>query len=113
MKILMIGLEFPPIRGGGGTYVHNLINGLAKQGVQILTITSGERDCVEKIDNYLTIKRYRNFLELYEDRGGVVLGVDQIIKEIRDFCPDIIHTQHSIANLLARIANENYGIPHL
>ncbi len=113
MKVLMIATEFPPIIGGGGRYVENLIKGLSEQDVQVQLLTSGETDEELSVNKNLKIKRYRLFRDLYFGRGNFIEGVNEIIKYIELDKPDLIHSHHSIESLMVQVANLNYSIPHI
>lgn len=106
-------MEYPPITGGGASYSKNLITQLVKLKIKIVLITSGDSDSVEKISDYLTIKRYKVFQDLYYDAGGLLQGVDVLLQQIRDESPDILHTVYIEETLIGQIANLNYGIPHV
>ena len=82
VKILMMAMEFPPIVGGGGRYVENLIKGLSQQDIYVELLTSGGTDEKLSINKNLEIKRYKLFKDLYLGRGNFIEGVNQIIKEI-------------------------------
>lgn len=109
----MIATEFPPILGGGGRYVENLIKGLSEQDVQILLLTSGEEDEEYSINKNLKIKRYKLFRNIYFGQGNFIEGVNQIIKEMKVYKPDIIHSHHSTESLMVQAANINFSIPHI
>ncbi len=106
-------MEYPPITGGGASYTKNLITQLIKLKIKIVLITSGSEDSVDKINNYLTIKRFKVFEDLYYDKGGFIQGVDVLMQQIRDESPDILHTVYIEESLIGQIANLNYGIPHI
>lgn len=112
-KVLYFHTEYPLMLGGGASYSKNLIAQLTKLKTKIVLITSGDSDSIEKINNYLTIKRYRVFRDLYYDKGGLMEGIDILLKQIREECPDILHTVYIEETLIGQIANLNYGIPHI
>lgn len=113
MKILMVATEFPPIIGGGGRYVENLIIGLSKKGIKVKLLTSGDIDQTIKVNTNLEIKRYKLFKDIYFGRGNFVDGVNQIVEEIKIEKPDIIHTHHSVESVMVQAANTNFSIPHV
>lgn len=112
-KILYFHMEYPPILGGGASYTKNLIAQLNQLKTRIVLVTSGVSDSIEKINNYLTIKRYKVFNDIYYGKGGMLQGVDVLLQQIRDESPDILHTVYIEETLIGQIANLNYGVPHI
>lgn len=112
-KVLYFHMEYPPILGGGASCTKNLIAQLTKLKTKIVLVTNGDIDSVKKINNYLTIKRFKVFQDLYYDKGGFMQGVDILLQQIREECPDILHTVYIGEALIGQIANLNYGIPHI
>lgn len=106
-------MEYPPITGGGASYTFNLISELVKMKTQIVLITSGVKDSVEKVNNCLTIKRFKVLNDIYFDQGGLMQGIDVLLQQIREENPDILHTVYIQETLIGQIANLNYGIPHI
>ena len=106
-------MEYPPITGGGASYTKNLITQLIKLKTQIILITSGSEDSTEIVNDYLTIKRFKVFEDLYYDKGGFMQGIDVLTQQIRDESPDILHTVYIEETLLGQIANLNYGVSHI
>ncbi len=113
MKVLCIGLEFPPLIGGGGTYNKNLVLGLADEGAKVVVITAGIEDQIEDLSENLTIKRYKSLLDLYQGRSDILPGVRILLSQIQEEKPDVLHTFHSTETLIGLIANRNYHIPHV
>lgn len=113
VNVLCIGLEFPPLIGGGGTYNKNLVLGLATEGIKVTVITAGEEDKTEAINENLVIKRYKALFNLYRGKSDILPGVEILISQIQELKPDIIHTFHSTETLIGLIANKNYYIPHV
>ena len=112
-KILYFHMEYPPILGGGASYTKNLIAQLNRLKTKIVLVTNGVSDSIEKINNYLTIKRYKVFNDIYYGKGGLLQGVDVLLQQIRDESPDILHTVYIEETLIGQIANLNYGVPHI
>lgn len=106
-------MEYPPITGGGASYTKNLITQLIKLKIQIILITSGSEDSIEIVNDYLTIKRFKVFEDLYYDKGGFMQGIDVLMQQIRDESPDILHTVYIEETLIGQVANLNYGVPHI
>jgi len=106
-------MEYPPILGGGASYTKNLINQLIKLKTEIVLVTNGLSDSVEKINDFFTIKRYKVFHDMYYGNIGLLRGVDVLLQEIRNEAPDILHTVYIEETLIGQIANLNYGIPHI
>jgi len=51
MRVCFVSFEFPPkslVMGGAGTYGSVLVNGLKERGVDVLTITTGDRTVCER-----------------------------------------------------------------
>ena len=111
MKILIFGIEYKPIIGGGGSYVEYLINGLAKTNNEVLFVTSGAVETTEIINDNLKIKRYKIFNDLYYGNGDLFKGIDIIINNIIEFNPDVIHPHHSMPTLITSAANMAFQIP--
>lgn len=61
MKILMFAMEYPPLMGGGGTYVKNICEGLSSLGLELRLVTSGSIDGVEKVSENFVIVQTKNF----------------------------------------------------
>ncbi|MFH1899387.1 MAG: glycosyltransferase family 4 protein [Patescibacteria group bacterium] len=112
-KILYFHMEYPPILGGGASYTKNLISELNKLQAQIILVTNGLSDSLEKVNTYLTIKRYKVFYDMYYGKGSLLQGVDILLQQIREESPDILHTVYIEETLIGQIANLNYGIPHI
>lgn len=111
-KILYFHMEYPPILGGGASYTKNLVNQLSQLKTEIILITSGLKDSVEKPNDHLTIKRFKVYHDIYYDKGGLLQGVDVLLEQLRNESPDILHTVYIEETLIGQIANLNYGIPH-
>ncbi|MBP9759610.1 hypothetical protein KBD45_08005, partial [Candidatus Dojkabacteria bacterium] len=77
-KILYFHMEYPPILGGGASYTKNLINELSLLKTEIILITNGLDDSIEKVNKYLTIKRYKVLTDIYYGHEGILQGVDII-----------------------------------
>lgn len=112
MKVLFLHSEYPPIIGGGGRYTQNLVKGLSNLGIEVVLLTSGASDSVEKNNDFLTIKRFKVFDDLYYGRGDMIEGINILIQQIKSELPDIIHTEHSLETLLGQVSNINFGLPH-
>lgn len=91
-KILYFHMEYPPILGGGASYTKNLTDELSQLEAEIILITNGEKDRIEKVNKNLTIKRYKVFHDMYYGKEGLLKGVDILLKQIREEAPDILHT---------------------
>lgn len=111
MKVLIFGLEFYPIIGGGGSYVSNLAKGLSDNGAKVALVTSGVTDSIDSVSQYLKIYHIKNLYNLYYGKGDLIRAVELLIKIIRDEKPDVISTHHSLASLIGQIANVNFGVP--
>ena len=105
--------NIPPILGGGSKLYKNLIAQLNRLKTKIVLVTNGVSDSIEKINNYLTIKRYKVFNDIYYGKGSLLQGVDVLLQQIRDESPDILHTVYIEETLIGQIANLNYGVPHI
>lgn len=103
-------MEYPPVLGGGASYTVNLLKELKQLNVNIILLTNGETDSIEKINDNLTIKRYRTFYDMYYGKVNILKGIDILLKEIREEVPDIIHSFYIEPTLISQIANLNYGI---
>jgi 1,2-diacylglycerol 3-alpha-glucosyltransferase len=112
LKILIVAFEFPPIIGGGGVYISNLARALSREGCQIRLITSGIEDQNEIVSASLEIKRYSLFQQLYLGKGDLIEGVKILQKEIKEFSPGILHSNHSLETLIVQVANRDYAVQH-
>ena len=113
MKLLVVAMEFYPIIGGGGSYVNNLIKGLANQGVSVTLLTSGiKRETIQSKEN-LTIQRFPSFRKLYFGKGNFIDGINEIVGFIQQNKPHVIHSHHSLESLMVQAANVSFGIPHV
>lgn len=108
----MVAMEYSPIKGGGGTFVKNLITGLSNLEVDIHLLTNGDVDSEEMMGK-ITILRRKQFKELYFGTGGLIGGIDLLIDEIKSFKPDVIHTHHSLEKLIVDIANDQFSVCHI
>lgn len=113
MKILMFALEYPPLLGGGGTYVDNLCRHLSKFGEQIKLVTSGETDSTQTISDNFVIVRSSNLLDLYKQKGNPLIALDLLLNEIEEFQPDLVHTHHSLEKILFSMVNVTLHLPHI
>lgn len=113
MKLLIVAMEFPPLIGGGGRYVENLVAGLTDVGIKVKLLTSGNKDSVIKQNRYFEIERSKLLLDLYEGHGDLLFGVDKIIQTINLYKPDIVQSNHSLETLIVAIANKNFSFPHV
>lgn len=104
MRVLLVAFEYPPIIGGGSTYNENLVKALHMQGVEVRVVTGGEKSSRD-------IRRYEELSEGVKGRFAIYRAVDILIENIKDFRPDLIHTLHYTENLLAQVANVNFGLP--
>lgn len=111
MKVLILAFEYLPIVGGGSSYTHSLVTGLSK-AAQVFLLTSGEKGEEIRRKNLL-IRRFRTFNELYQGKGNLVTAVKILNQQIKDLEPDIIQTHHSLETLIGKIANVNFGLPHI
>jgi len=112
MNILVFGLEYYPIIGGGGSYVDYLVKGLANEGKdKIRLVTSGSKNSKKNIYPNLEVLRFKIFNDLYYQRGDIIDGINCLIEQIREFKPGIIHAQHSLPMLMAQAANIVFSIP--
>ena len=77
-------MEYPPILGGGASYTVNLLKELKQLDINIILLTNGESDSIEKVNSNLTIKRYKTFYDMYYGKESILNGVDILLKEIRE-----------------------------
>lgn len=106
-------MEFKPIVGGGGSYVDNLIKGLGNLKIQVILVTSGEKNKSRKIKNNLKIVRLKALKDLYFGKGDFMEGTGEITKVILKERPDLIHSHHSLESLMCQAANLNFRLPHV
>ena len=111
MKILMFAMEYPPLLGGGGTYVKNLCDGLSSLGVELRLITSGSVDGIETVSKNLDVVRSANLLELYKESGSFLSALDLLNQQIEDFKPDLVHTHHTVEKILFGVINVRHNLP--
>ena len=81
-KVLYFHMEYPPILGGGASYSKNLLKKLSQLKVEIILITNGLKDSIEKVNKHLTIKRFKIFYDMYYGKGSLLQGVDVLLEEI-------------------------------
>ncbi len=104
MRVLLVAFEYPPGIGGGSSYNENLVKALHMQGVVVRVVTGGK-------DSSEDIYRYEELSDGVKGIFDIYRATDILIENIRDFKPDIIHTLHYSENLLAQVANVNFGLP--
>ena len=100
----MIAFEYPPIIGGGSSYNENLVKALRMQGVDVRVVTGGKKNSAD-------IRRYEELSDVVKGQIDMYRATDILIENIRDFRPDLIHTLHYMENLIAQVANVNFGLP--
>jgi len=105
-------MEYPPIMGGGSRYTQDLISGLVGRELHTVLITCGVEDSVEKINDFLTIKRFKALNEIYTFKGELMKGISLLQNQIRLEAPDILHTIYFEESLIGQIVNTSFGIPH-
>ena len=110
MKILYICFEFPPEIGGGSTYNQNLTNYLSKENSQVVVFTGGD-NVILGVNENLTLIRSENIKNIYQSKGDYLKVVDDLIKIIKEYQPDIIHTLQYMETLVAQVANKNFMLP--
>ena len=113
MRVLVVAMEYPPLMGGGGTYVYNLVQSLSAQGCGVILLTSGEKDESINANKNLIEVRSSELLKLYRGNGNFVVGVDLIINNLIKYKPDVIHSHHCLEKLLVHTTNRMFGLPHI
>lgn len=111
MRVLYFATEFPPLVGGGATCASSLVSALSESGTEVLILTSGDKD-EEVMNSNLQIIRSRALGDLYRGHGDIFQGVNLLIKLMKEWGPDVLHTQHSLETLIGLIANKSFGKPH-
>lgn len=104
MRVLLVAFEYPPIIGGGSSYNENLVKALRMQGVVVRVVTGGKNSSED-------IHRYEELSDGVKGKLDIYRATDILIENIKDFRPDIIHTLHYTENMLAQVANVNFGLP--
>ncbi len=109
IKILFIAMEYPPMIWWLWIYVKNLLSSLSDFPVEILLLAAGDRDEITR-DGPIQIIRLLILKELYNRGWNILQWLDQIIDIIRDFWPQIIHSQHSLDSMLTQILMTRFPI---
>lgn len=121
MKILVLTHEFPPVGGGGGRVAQDICRGLAKQGHEIVVITSRlkglPRD--DSVDGIRVIRVPSLRREAF--RAGLLTMGAYILSGLWvSFClksrwrPEIIHVHFAVpSGALAWILSRMTGIPYV
>lgn len=104
MRVLLVAFEYPPVIGGGSSYNENLVKALRMQGIVVRVVTGGKNGSED-------IHRYEELSDGVKGKLDMYRATDILIENIRDFKPDIIHTLHYLENILAQVANVNFGLP--
>lgn len=99
MKILIVAPEFPPLIGGGATYVAQLSKVLQGQGIDVVVLTGGESDTLA---DYGRERVYRRTSFSIDNRPLALTShmIDDFYEVMKKELPDIIHAQHTAAILL-------------
>lgn len=97
MRILYVSLEYPPVTGGGSTYVHSLVKSMLSlnQGNEIAVMTGGDYDEDLSTSKVIVFRRRSCSSALHTTALSSRL-LDDISKVIISFKPDVIHGHHTI-----------------
>lgn len=104
MKICLVASKFPPIVGGGETYVYLLATGLAKRGHQVSVVTSNfsenrpATDIKEK--NGFTIMRVDGFEDFCKGKGDFNQICQKLYSALSSLDLDIIHIHNYLPMFL-------------
>ena len=94
MRIAYLTQSYPPMISGASIAAEQLANGLAKHGHEVLVITASDNGLPCNILNKnLSVIRLRSFRNpMRVKQRFLILPYWSIMKTLRDFRPDIIHT---------------------
>lgn len=112
MKILITTDTFKPVVNGVVTSTINLYNELKLQGhdVKILTLSNSGETYIDKDVYYLKSKSIWIYPEAR--RATFSITSNNLIKEIIDWKPDIVHSQSEFSTMIiARKITKSLGIP--
>lgn len=115
MKILIFSMEYPPIKGGGGTYALNLVNALTAHypDTSIAVMTSGTEDSVDHLNERVSIYRFRSCQHAYDNNSLSAKLIDDFKAVVTSIKPDIIHAFHSIPIIVACLTREQIKTPYV
>ncbi len=93
MRVCLITGEYPPMQGGVGDYTHELARAMARQGADVVVLTSrhagARRDAEDVLPGSLTVQPV---VGRWDWRcWGVIRRV------ARELCPDVLHVQYQSA----------------
>ncbi|MDD3679721.1 MAG: glycosyltransferase, partial [Candidatus Shapirobacteria bacterium] len=106
MKICLVASKFPPIVGGGETYIYLLATGLAKRGHNVSVVTSDffkNRPVVSITNvekNDFSIIKIDNFENFCSGRGNFKQTCQKLYSVLSDLAPDIIHVHNYLPMFL-------------
>lgn len=106
MKVLLFSPEFPPMIGGGGSYNYYLAKSLSKNGIEVLVLTSGGNDCIEKEGDLKIIRRI-SIMDLYYGKSSYLRPIEDFLAIYKKFKPEVVHSFHSDATLISLIARND------
>ena len=113
IKLLLIWLEYLPMIWWWWSYVDNLLSELVHKDIEIIHLTTWEVDSVIKVKYNLTQIRSKELQNIYLWEWNIINCLNVIIDVIREYSPNIVHTNHSIDGLLFEIINHRFSIPHV
>jgi len=92
MKICIITSKFPPIIGGGETYVYQLAICLHDKGHEVTVITN-KNYLISKVKYPFKIIEINNF---YEEHPDLIAAIPSLFVALSSLSPDIIHIHNYI-----------------
>ncbi len=114
-NLLLVALEYPPVLGGGGSYVDSLVDDIqaSDPDINISVLTSGEFDQDTHDEKRPSIQLFRR-ASARAALLNTVLSADFINDfrtSVAEVNPDIIHAHHSIPIIALKSAMLHGDIP--
>lgn len=115
MKILLFSIEYPPISGGGSTYANSLVSSLSTfyPETEIIIMTSGDNDTVERINDHISIYRFKSCKVAYESTALSAQLINDFKATVSACRPDVIHAFHTIPIIITHMTRERMQIPYV
>jgi glycosyltransferase involved in cell wall biosynthesis/predicted nucleotidyltransferase len=115
MRVLIFSMEYPPMSGGGSSYAVNLVNSLVNSfpETEVIVMTGGEAESVEKINSQLTIYRFNSCNKAHKHTALSAELIDDFKNTVNAVQPDTIHAFHTIPIMVTKITHESIRIPYV
>lgn len=114
MKILIASDLYWPVINGVSTFARSLASGLAARGHEVMVIAPSQngKKYIEQDGNYTIARTSTVVFPFYQNYRISLYPYSEVKKIIREFNPDVIHTQSflMIGQAVVRYG-QKYGIP--